>query len=260
MIPTRSASWSASSRYCVVRKTVVPSAFRAATSSQIALRLTGSRPVVGSSRNSTLRLVDERRGEVEAAAHAARVGADPPVGGLAEADAFDQRVAAALGLAADQPVERRLQADQLAPGHQRVERRLLQRDADRAAHVGRLLDDVEARHPGAAAGRAQERGQHAHGGRLPGAVRARGRRRSRRPRPPGPPRNRLDPARKLTLESCYLDCRHGGGIYRRAGRSLCCAKLAEPKPQARWRVFQLAQCLRSPHVLVPRSRCSSWRR
>ena len=53
MIPTRFASWSASSRYCVVRNTVVPSAFSFATSSQIALRLTGSRPVVGSSRKST---------------------------------------------------------------------------------------------------------------------------------------------------------------------------------------------------------------
>ena len=53
MIPTRSASWSASSRYWVVRKTVFPSAFSLRTSSQIALRLTGSRPVVGSSRKST---------------------------------------------------------------------------------------------------------------------------------------------------------------------------------------------------------------
>src|SRR5690348_4569549 len=53
MIPTLSASWSASSRYWVVRKTVVPSSFSACTSSQIVLRLTGSSPVVGSSRNST---------------------------------------------------------------------------------------------------------------------------------------------------------------------------------------------------------------
>jgi hypothetical protein len=53
MIPTRSASWSASSRYWVVRKTVVPSSLSARTSFQIAARLAGSRPVVGSSRNST---------------------------------------------------------------------------------------------------------------------------------------------------------------------------------------------------------------
>ena len=53
MIPTRSASLSASSRYWVVRKTVVPSSLSFSTSSQIDLRLTGSRPVVGSSRKRT---------------------------------------------------------------------------------------------------------------------------------------------------------------------------------------------------------------
>src|SRR5207249_662784 len=53
MIPTRSASWSASSRYWVVRKTVVPSTLSFRTSSQIARRLIGSSPVVGSSRNRT---------------------------------------------------------------------------------------------------------------------------------------------------------------------------------------------------------------
>ena len=51
MIPTRSASTSASSRYCVVRNTVTPSSrARRPTSSQSAVRLCGSSPVVGSSR------------------------------------------------------------------------------------------------------------------------------------------------------------------------------------------------------------------
>ena len=54
MIPTRSARTSASSRYCVVRNTVTPSSrARRATSSQSAVRLCGSRPVVGSSRKRT---------------------------------------------------------------------------------------------------------------------------------------------------------------------------------------------------------------
>ena len=53
MIPTRSASTSASSRYCVVRNTVTPSSARRRTSSHSAARLCGSRPVVGSSRNSS---------------------------------------------------------------------------------------------------------------------------------------------------------------------------------------------------------------
>ena len=47
------ASWSASSRYCVVSSTVTPSATRARTMSHTSLRLRGSRPVVGSSRYST---------------------------------------------------------------------------------------------------------------------------------------------------------------------------------------------------------------
>ena len=49
----RSASESASSRYCVVSKVAMPSALKSATSSQIASRLRGSSPVVGSSRNTT---------------------------------------------------------------------------------------------------------------------------------------------------------------------------------------------------------------
>ena len=53
MIASRSHSWSASSRYWVVRKTVVPAALMRRTSSQIVRREDGSRPVVGSSRNST---------------------------------------------------------------------------------------------------------------------------------------------------------------------------------------------------------------
>ena len=55
MIPTRSARTSASSRYCVVRKTVTPSPLASRpTSLQSAVRLCGSSPVVGSSRNRML--------------------------------------------------------------------------------------------------------------------------------------------------------------------------------------------------------------
>jgi hypothetical protein len=54
MIAMRSQSWSASSRYWVVRNTVVPAALMRRTSSQMVTRLAGSRPVVGSSRNSTV--------------------------------------------------------------------------------------------------------------------------------------------------------------------------------------------------------------
>src|SRR5699024_2611990 len=50
---TRSANWSASSRYCVVSSSVVPSRTRSRSTSQSSLRERGSSPVVGSSRNST---------------------------------------------------------------------------------------------------------------------------------------------------------------------------------------------------------------
>ena len=46
----RSASWSASSRYCVVSNTVAPSATMPLTISQTWFLLRGSSPVVGSSR------------------------------------------------------------------------------------------------------------------------------------------------------------------------------------------------------------------
>ena len=117
------------------------------------------------------RLVDQRRAEVEPAAHAARVGAHPPVGGVGEADAGDQRVTALLRLGLRDSVQRRLELHQLAARHQRVERGLLERDADRAPHLRRLLDHVEAGHRGATARRPQQRGQHPDRRRLAGAVR-----------------------------------------------------------------------------------------
>ncbi len=49
----RPASWSASSRYCVVSSSVVPESASSRTMSQVMARAFGSRPVVGSSRNST---------------------------------------------------------------------------------------------------------------------------------------------------------------------------------------------------------------
>jgi hypothetical protein len=50
---TVSASWSASSRYCVVSSTAVPARTSSRTVSHTSLRPRGSSPVVGSSRNST---------------------------------------------------------------------------------------------------------------------------------------------------------------------------------------------------------------
>ena len=173
MIPTRSARTSASSRYCVVRKMVTPSSFASrATSCQSAFRLCGSSPVVGSSRKSSRGSVHEREGEIEAPLHPARVRADAAVGGEDEADALEQLVSALGALMARYAVQRGLEAQVVAAGEQRIERRLLQRGADRRSHLRPLLDDVEAGDPRRACRRWQQRRQHVDGRRLPGTVRA----------------------------------------------------------------------------------------
>ena len=100
MIPTRSASWSASSRYCVVRKIVAPSSFSAWTSSQIALRLTGSRPVVGSSRKRTRGWWTSADARSSRRLHPARVRADAAVRGVVDVNPVEQRVGALLALGA----------------------------------------------------------------------------------------------------------------------------------------------------------------
>lgn len=63
-----------------------------------------------------------------------------------------------------------LKLDQLAPGHERVERSLLKGDADAAAYRVGLGGNVVAGHAGVSAGGAQERDQHAHDGGLAGSV------------------------------------------------------------------------------------------
>ena len=90
--------------------------------------------------------VDEREREVQAALHAAGVAAHLAVGGVGEPDALEQLVAAGAALAAAEALQRRLQPHVVAARQQRVERRLLQRRADRRAHGRALAHDVVARH------------------------------------------------------------------------------------------------------------------
>ena len=118
--------------------------------------------------------MDERERQVEPPLHAARVALDLAVGGLGQADALEQLVGrGAVALGARQRLQRGLQAQVLAAGEQRVERRLLQRGADRPrAPAAPSRDDVEAADARRAGGRRQQRRQHQHGGRLAGAVRA----------------------------------------------------------------------------------------
>ena len=151
MIASRSQSWSASSRYCVVRKTVVPVPVDPAQllpDRQPAGRVEAGGRLV---EEQDLGLVDERRGEVEPALHAAGVALDHPVGGVLELDQLQQlaraRSAAPSALEPEQPP---VQDQQLAAGLARVEAGLLQRDADPAADLVRVAGDVDAGHLGAA--------------------------------------------------------------------------------------------------------------
>ena len=116
--------------------------------------------------------MDQRGCKVEPTAHPARVRADAAVRRVVDVNPVEQRVSALLALGPRKSVQSRLKPNELATGHQRVEGRLLERDADRLADLARLGDDVVARDPRGAARGAQERGEHADRGRLAGAVRA----------------------------------------------------------------------------------------
>ena len=67
-------------------------------------------------------------------------------------------------------MQRALHPQELAAGHQRVDRGLLERDADRAADLVGLVNHVVARDEGRAGGWAEEGGEDADEGGLAGAV------------------------------------------------------------------------------------------
>ena len=114
--------------------------------------------------------VDEGGGEVEAAFHPTRVGADGAVGGVLEVDDGEELVDALAAGATAQSEEPRLEREQFAAGLDVVEAGLLQGDADAAAHGARLGEDVEAVDTGGAGGGAEEGGEHTDGRRLARAV------------------------------------------------------------------------------------------
>ena len=192
MIPTRSASTSASSRYCVVRKTVTPSS-RASRPDLLperrpALRVEPGRRFV---EEEGRRRVDQRQREVEAPLHAARVGADLAVAGRGEPDAGKQcRRSATCRCAPRIPCSeacRRRCSRPVRNGSSAVSWSAAP-IAARTFGPSRTTSKPGDRGP-PGRGR-EERRQHVHRGRLPGPVRAqkavdlaraRSRGRSRRP-------------------------------------------------------------------------------
>ena len=73
----------------------------------------------------------ERERKVEPALHPAGVAADLAIGRFGQSDALEELLRARLALEARYPLQRRLQAEMVTPGEHRVERRFLERRADR---------------------------------------------------------------------------------------------------------------------------------
>ena len=90
---TRSASFSASSRSCVVRRIVVPSASASrCTRSWNSLLACGSKPAVGSSRNSSSGRPDDPDGNIQPTPLSSRQRRDLPVRQFGEADRLEEQV------------------------------------------------------------------------------------------------------------------------------------------------------------------------
>ena len=119
-----------------------------------------------------LGLVHERRREVQAALHPARVAVDPPVGRVLELDEREQLAGPRGRVTGREAEEPSLQDEKLAARLARVEPGLLQRDADPAPDLVRLAGHVHAGDARAPGRDRQQRGEHADGRRLAGAVRA----------------------------------------------------------------------------------------
>ena len=112
----RSASLSASSRYCVVRRIVVPSAWSSRTNSQTPIAATRVEPGRRLVEEQHGRPADQACGDVQPSAHAARVGLRRPVGRLGQVEAFERLAGAAARLGLAEPVEPAHHLDVLEPG------------------------------------------------------------------------------------------------------------------------------------------------
>src|SRR5690348_3038362 len=95
--------------------------------------------------------------EVQPPLHAARVAADPPLGGLGQTDPLKQLLGASSPLGAGDALQRGLENEMLAPGEDRIEGGLLQRGADGRADLRALADDVVAADRRASARRRKQR-------------------------------------------------------------------------------------------------------
>ena len=85
----------------------------------------------------------QRESKIEAASHASAVGAHSTISGAGQADALEQFAGAGARPLLLDAIQHGLKFQQLVAGHQRIDRRILQRDTDPLAHLRRRVDDVE---------------------------------------------------------------------------------------------------------------------
>jgi hypothetical protein len=116
------------------------------------------------------RAADEARGQVEPAAHPARVGLGGPVGGLVEVEPGEQLPGPRAGLLAGEVEQLADHHEVLLAGQQLVDRGVLAGQPDLLAHPRGLAGDVVAGHAGAPGVGGDEGGEDANGGGLAGAV------------------------------------------------------------------------------------------
>ena len=114
--------------------------------------------------------MDETQPDVQASALPAGVALGGPVGAVLQLEHRDELGRPPPGLGRAQPVQAALEHELAAARDHGVGAALLADVADALAHLLRLTPQVAPSNRGIPRGRRQERGEHAQGGRLAGAV------------------------------------------------------------------------------------------
>src|SRR5205085_2871400 len=159
---------SASSRYCVVSSSVVPSFTSSRMMSHISRRLLGSRPVVGSSRNR----ICGRPTRLAPRSRRRRIPPDYVFAVRCAAPLSSNRSSTSSRLRCGEVVQPPDHLEVLEAGEVLVHGGGLPCEADHVAEPLRILHDVVARNRRSAAIGTEQRGQDPHGRRLAGSVRA----------------------------------------------------------------------------------------
>ena len=180
------------------------------------------------------RAADQAGADVEAAAHAARVGLHELIGRVGEREAFEHLLGAAAALGLAQLVEEPDELEVLASGEQFVDGGELSGEADQRAQFRGVGDDVAAGHDGAAAVGSHERRQDAHERCLAGPVGAEQREHLALLGDEVEVGERLCGAEGL-IDSLDFDHRHGWPLSIRLTRSRACRSwfARHPRPPGR---------------------------